>query len=128
MTDFSEQFQEFAKLQSEFLAPLREMSSLAVDSFESLSRLNYSVQGDLIDYSIEQAQLVVSADNVASLMSKQYETAKAFGEKISARASEYSDLAKEYQASIQKIEIAPAFEAPIQATAKAAKKATAAAA
>ncbi|EGG94576.1 hypothetical protein IMCC1989_2613 [gamma proteobacterium IMCC1989] len=127
MTDFTEQFQEFAKLQSEFMQPLREMSGVAVDSFENLSRLNYSVQGDIVDYSIEQAQLVASTDNVASLMSKQYETAKAFGEKISARAAEYTELAKEYQASVQKIEIAPAFEAPAKATAKAAKKATAAA-
>lgn len=126
MTDFTEQFQEFAKLQSEFMQPMREMSSVAVDSFESLSRLNYSVQGDLVDYSIEQAQLVASADNVASLMSKQYETAKSFGEKMSGRVAEYSDLAKDYQASVQKIEIAPAFEAPAKAPAKAAKKASAA--
>jgi len=126
MTDFTEQFQEFAKLQSEFLQPLREMSGVAVDSFESLSRLNYTVQGDIVDYSIEQAQLLASADNVASLMSKQYETAKAFGEKISGHATEYSDLAKEYQASVQKIEVAPAFEAPVKATKKATKKATAA--
>jgi phasin family protein len=125
MTDYTEQFQEFAKLQSEFLAPLREMSGVAVDSFETLSRLNYTVQGDLVDYSIEQAQLVASTDNVASLMSKQYETAKAFGEKMSGRVTEYSDLAKEYQASVQKIEITPAFEAPAKASAKAAKKAAA---
>lgn len=127
MTDFTEQFQEFAKLQSEFLQPLREMSGVAVDSFESLSRLNYSVQGDMVDYSIEQAQLIASADNAASLLSKQYETAKAFGEKMSGRVTEYSDLAKEYQASVQKIEIAPAFEAPVAKTTAKAKKASAAA-
>lgn len=127
MTDFTEQFQEFAKLQSEFLLPLREMNGVAVDSFESLSRLNYTVQGDIVDYTIEQAQLMASADNVASLMSKQYETAKTFGEKMSGRATEYSDIAKEYQASVQKIEIAPAFEAPSKATAKPAKKSAAAA-
>lgn len=127
MTDFTEQFQEFAKLQSEFLLPLREMNGVAVDSFESLSRLNYTVQGDIVDYTIEQAQLMASADNVASLMSKQYETAKTFGEKMSGRATEYSDIAKEYQASVQKIEIAPAFEAPAKATAKPAKKSAAAA-
>ncbi len=127
MTDFTEQFQEFAKLQAEFMQPLREMSTVAVDSFESLSRLNYSVQGDMVDYSIEQAQLAASADNVASLMSKQYETAKAFGEKMSGRIAEYSDLAKEYQASVQKIEIAPAFEAaPVKTATKASKKASAA--
>ena len=122
MTDFTEQFQEFAWLQSEFLPPLREMNGVGVDSFESLSRLNYSVQGDIVDYSIEQAQLMASADNVASLMSKQYETAKTFGEKMSTRATEYSDIAKEYQASVQKIEIAPAFEAPAKAAPKPAKK------
>lgn len=125
MTDFTEQFQEFAKLQAEFMQPLREMSGVAADSFESLARLNYTVQGDIVDYTVEQAQLLASTDNVASLLSKQYETAKAFGEKMSGRATEYSDLAKEYQASLQKIEVAPAFEAPAKAAAKASKKAAA---
>lgn len=123
MTDFTEQFQEFAKLQSEFMKPVREMSGVNVDSFETLTRLNYSVQGDIVDYTIEQAQLAASADNIASLMSKQYETAKAFSEKMSARASEYSDIAKEYQASLQKIELAPAFEAPAKPAPKSSKKA-----
>ena len=125
MTDFTEQFQEFAKLQAEFMQPLREMSGIAADSFENFARLNYTVQGDFVDYAVEQAQLVASTDNAASLMSKQYETAKAFGEKISARSTEFSDLAKECQASLQKIEIAPAFEAPAKAATKAAKKAAA---
>lgn len=125
MTDFTEQFQEFAKLQSEFMKPVREMSGVNVDSFEVLTRLNYSVQGDIVDYTIEQAQLIASTDNIASLMSKQYETAKAFSEKMAARASEYSDIGKEYQASLQKIEIAPAFEAPAKVTPKGSKKAAA---
>jgi len=105
------------------MTPFREMGGLAADSFESLARLNYSVTGDWIDYSVEQAQLLASTDNVASLMSKQYETSKQFGEKISGRVTEYSDLAKDYQASLQKIEIAPAFEAPAKAAKSAAKKA-----
>jgi hypothetical protein len=127
MTDFTEQSQEFAKLQAEFMQPLREMSGVAADSFEGLARLNYTVQGDMVDYAVEQAQLLASTDNVASLLSKQYETAKAFGEKMSGRATEYSDLAKDYQASLQKIEVAPAFEAPAPAPApaKASKKAAA---
>ena len=125
MNDFTEQFQEFAKLQTEFMKPIREMSGLAADSFESTARLNYSVQGDWMDYTIEQAQLLASTDNAASLMSKQYETSKEFGEKLSGRATEYSDLAKDFQASLQKIELAPAFEAPAKAASKAAKKAAA---
>lgn len=123
MNDFTEQFQDFAKLQSEFMTPFREMGGLAADSFESLARLNYSVSGDWIDYSVEQAQLLASTDNVASLLSKQYETSKQFGEKMTGRVTEYSDLAKDYQASLQKIEIAPAFEAPAKAAKSAAKKA-----
>jgi len=122
MNDFTEQFQEFAKLQAEFMQPLREMTGVAADSFEKLSRLNYTVQGDIVDYTVEQAQLIASTDNAASLMSKQYETAKSLAEKMSSRAAEYSDIAKEYQTSLQKIEVAPAFEAPAKATSKASKK------
>ena len=125
MSDFTQQLQDFAKLQAEFLAPVREMTGLAADSFESLARLNYSVSGDWLDYTVEQTQLLASTDNMASLMSKQYETSKQFGEKISGRATEYSDLAKDYQASLQKIEIAPVFEAPTAS--KPAKKEKAAA-
>jgi len=112
MTDFNEQFKELSKLQSDFFKPIREANSLIADSFESFARLGYAVQGDLIDYAVEQTQLVASADDMTGLLSKQYEKAKALNEKMTSRFNESSELSKDYFSSLQKVEIAPMFEAP----------------
>lgn len=127
MTDLNEQFKEFSKLSSEFFKPLREANGLMADSFESFSRLGYSAAGDVVDYTIEQTQMAASADNVADLMTKQYEKSKAFGEKMASRFNESTELGKDFFASLQKVELAPMYEAPAKATAKAAKAASKAA-
>jgi len=127
MTDFNEQFKEFAKLQADFFKPLREANGLMADSFESFARLGYAVQGDLVDYTVEQTQLAASAEDMTGLVSKQYEKAKELGEKMTSRFNESTELSKDYFSSLQKVEIAPMFEAPAKATAKAAKSAKAAA-
>jgi hypothetical protein len=128
MTDLNEQFKEFAKLQADFLKPVREANGLMADSFESFTRLGYAVAGDLVDYTIEQTQLAASAEDMTGLMSKQYEKAKELGEKMTSRFNEGTELSKDFYSSMQKVEVAPMFEAPAKATAKAAKTAKAAAA
>lgn len=128
MTDLNEQFKEFAKLQSDFFKPAREANGLLADTFESFARLGYAATGDMMDYTIEQTQLVASAESVTDLLSKQYEKNKSFNETISGRYNECGELVKEFFASAQKIEVAPIFEAPAKATSKAAKAAKTAAA
>ena len=127
MTDFNEQFKEFSKLSNEFFKPMREANGLMADSFESFTRLGYSTAGDMVDYTIEQTQMAASADNMADLMTKQYEKTKEFGEKLSSRFTEGTELSKDFFTSLQKVEIAPMYEAPAKATAKAAKAASKAA-
>lgn len=127
MTDFNEQFKEFAKMQADFFKPVREANGLVADSFESFARLGYAVTGDVMDYTIESTQLAAAAEDMTGLVSKQYEKAKAFGEKMTSRFNEGTELSKEFYSSLQKVEIAPMFEAPAKATAKAAKTAKAAA-
>ena len=128
MTDFNESFKEFAKLQADFFKPVREANGLVADSFENFARLGYAIQGDLIDYAVEQTQLAATAEDVTGLISKQYEKTKELGEKMTGRFNESTELSKEFFSSIQKVEVAPMFEAPAKATAKAAKSAKAAAA
>ena len=128
MTDFNESCKEFAKLQADFFKPVREANGLVADSFENFARLGYAIQGDLIDYAVEQTQLAATAEDVTGLISKQYEKTKELGEKMTGRFNESTELSKEFFSSIQKVEVAPMFEAPAKATAKAAKSAKAAAA
>jgi hypothetical protein len=123
MTDLNEQFKEMAKLQADFFKPVREANALIADSFESFARLGYAVQGDLIDYAVEQTQLVASAEDMTGLLSKQYENVKELSEKMTGRFNESSELSKDYFSSLQKVEISPMFEAPAKATAKAARAA-----
>lgn len=127
MTDFNESIKEFTKLQADFLKPLRETNGLIADSFENYSRLGYAAAGDVLDYTVEQTQLAATADDITGLISKQYEKSKEFGEKLTSRFNESVELAKELYASMQKVEIAPMFEAPAKAAAKSAKKSTSAA-
>ncbi|MGH1487471.1 MAG: phasin family protein [Cellvibrionaceae bacterium] len=126
MTDFNESFKEFAKLQADFFKPVREANGLMADSFESFARLGYAVQGDLVEYAVEQTQLAASAEDMTGLVSKQYEKAKELGEKMTGRFNESTELSKDFFSSLQKVEVAPMFEAPAKATAKAAKTAKAA--
>ncbi|MFT7222795.1 MAG: hypothetical protein ACI82Z_000325 [Cellvibrionaceae bacterium] len=121
MTDLNESFKEFAKLQADVMKPVRETNGLVVDSFESYARLSYATFGDLIDYTIEQTQLAATAEDLTGLMSKQYEKAKGLSEKIAGRFNESNELAKDFFSSMQKVEVAPMFEAP----SKAARKVTA---
>jgi len=106
---------------------MREANGLMADSFENFARLGYTTAGDMVDYTIEQTQMVASADNMADLMTKQYEKTKSFGEKIASRFNEGTELSKDFFTSLQKVEIAPMYEAPAKATAKAAKAASKAA-
>ena len=128
MNDLNEQFKEFAKMQADFLKPIRDANGLMADSFESFARLGYAIQGDVVDYAIEQTQLAASAEDMTGLVSKQYEKAKEFGEKMTGRFNEGTELSKDFFSSLQKVEISPMFEAPAKATAKAAKAAKTAAA
>ena len=122
MSDLNKQFEEFAKLQAEFLKPLREANGLLADAFEKYLRLNYATLGDVANYSIDQTQLAASAEDVAGLWSKQYAKNKELSEKLTSRAAEGNELIKEFFSSLQKVEIAPMFEAPAKA-AKASKAA-----
>jgi len=123
MTDLNEQFKEFTKLTSDFFKPAREASGLIADSFENSARLNYAIQGDLVDYTIEHTQLVASADNIGTLLNKINEKNKALYEKMNKRYNEIAELNKEFFSAMQKVEIAPIFEAPAKATAKGSKAA-----
>lgn len=127
MIDFNESFKEFTKFQADFLKPMREAGNLAADSFEDFARLSYATCGDMVDYTVEQTRLTAAAEDMTGLVGKQYEKAKEFGEKMTARYKESIELGKDFFSSMQKVEIAPLFEAPAKATAKAAKKAAPAA-
>jgi hypothetical protein len=120
MADLNESFKEFSKIQADLLKPMREANGIAVDAIENYARLSYATTGDLMNYAIEQTQLASNSEDFTGLISKQYEKVKELNEKMTSRFNESVELTKDFFSSMQKIEVAPIFEAP----AKAAKKAT----
>ena len=93
MTDrVSDQMHQFTDLQQRSLEPMRAFGAFAAEAFEQMTRKNYALVGDMVDYSIRQYSLAVSSENVNEALSAQMEESKAFAELMSRRTSEYAEL------------------------------------
>ena len=103
----NETFANFTAFQKEALEPMLAANTVAADAFERLSRQNYAVLGDYINFAVEQARLPVQNADYSQFLAKQTETVRAFGEQIARRSQEY-------------VEIMTAFQAKAQATAQSA--------
>ena len=110
MTTQNDVFANFAGFQKEALEPMRAANGVAADAFERLSRQNYAVLGDYINFAVEQARLSTQASDVTQFLTKQTEHARTFGEQLVRRSQEY-------------VEIMSAFQAKAQATAQSAVQA-----
>jgi hypothetical protein len=115
MTTQNDIYATIAGFQKEALEPMRAVNGVAADAFERLSRQNYAVLGDYINFAVEQARLPVQTADYTQYLARQMEQARTFGEQLVRRSQEY-------------VEIMSAFQAKAQATAHAAVEATAQAA
>jgi len=113
MTTQNDVFANFTNFQKEALEPLRAANGVAVETFERLARQNYAVLGDYINFAVETARLPAKAADYNEFLTKQMETARAFGEQAVRRSQEY-------------VEIVTAFQAKAQSTAQTAVQAPAA--
>ena len=96
--NMNDQIKQLTDLQSRTLEPLRSFSSVAADAVEQIARKNYAVVGDVLEFSIKQVKLPLSSENLTDVTSAQATEAKAFVELMNSRATEYSDLAQQFQA------------------------------
>ena len=110
MTTRNDSFTSFTGFQKEALEPMLAANGVAADAFERLSRQNYAVLGDYINFAVEQARLPTQASDYTQFLAKQMEHARTFGEQLVRRSQEY-------------VEIMSAFQAKAQATAQAAVQA-----
>jgi len=91
MKDFDKQFVELQKK----MEPMQEMNSVALLAFERIARKNYELMGDLVDFAVAQVQIPQGKSSAQEVFEKQSAEAKAFAEKVNARAAEYMELAGE---------------------------------
>jgi len=109
-------FANFIGFQKEALEPVRAANGLAADAFERLSRQNYAVLGDYLNFAVEQARLPAQTADYTQYLAKQMEFARSFGEQLARRSQEYVDLFSAFQAKAQS-----AVQTAAQTAAQAAK-------
>jgi phasin family protein len=112
MTTQNDVYENFAGFPKEALQPMRAANGVAADAFERLSRQNYAVLGDYINFAVEQARLPVQTADYTQYLAKQMEHARTFGEQLVRRSQEYVEIMSAFQA-----------KAPAPATAAKAKAA-----
>ena len=89
----NEQMKQLAELQQRNLEPMRAFGGLAVEAFEQMTRKNYEVVGDMIDFTVRQGGLSVKGESLDQTVSTQMAEGKAFAELMNQRATEYAELA-----------------------------------
>jgi phasin family protein len=112
-------------------APALKAQQEAIKAIDRLGRYQYAVAGDYLEWNLNHAKAVVSAQTPGELMSKQVEFATDLSEKLRGRAQEFATLTSDAQAGFSQVvteTTAKVAELSKEATAKAAsaaKKATA---
>lgn len=122
MTTQNDQFANFLGFQQEALEPMRAANGMAADAFERLSRQNYAVLGDYINFAVEQARLPTQTADYTQYVARQMETARLFGDQLVRRSQEYMDILSAFQAKAQTA-VQTATQAATQAPAAKAKAA-----
>lgn len=101
MTTQNDVFTNFTSFQKEALEPIRAANGVAAETFERLTRQNYAVLGDFINFAVEAVRLPTKVADYNELMAKQMETARAFGEQAVRRSQEYVEIVTAFQAKAQ---------------------------
>ncbi|HEX9474014.1 MAG TPA: phasin family protein [Steroidobacteraceae bacterium] len=78
-------------------APAIQAQQEAIKAIERLARYQYAVAGDYLEWSLTQAQAVVSAKSPAELVAKQTELSSKIGEQLRGRVQELTTIASESQ-------------------------------
>jgi hypothetical protein len=91
--NLTDQFQKMMDLQKDALEPMRAYTTLAAETFERISRENYAVLGDLVNFAVDQARLTSTTTDVTELMARQMEAFRGFNETLTRRTQEYMEIA-----------------------------------
>ena len=94
--NFNENVKQITEMQSRAFEPMRIFGGLAAETMEQVIRKNYAVMGDLVEFTVKQAQRPVSGENTGDLMAAQISDLSEFSELMGTRATEYVELASTF--------------------------------
>jgi hypothetical protein len=81
-------------------APVMTVQQNSLKTLERLARYQFAVAGDYLDWSLSHAKASVEPKSVADLVSKQTALNTSFGDKLRARAEEFTQIASETQGAV----------------------------
>ena len=99
MNPFIDNFEKFAQFQGPSLEPVRQLTEVAVDTFEKIARQNYAFFGGVLELAVSEAKLPVAATEPKELFDRQVALNQAFAELLGAQVREYAELGKDFQAT-----------------------------
>jgi len=80
-------------------APVLKAQEEGVNTLDRVSRYQFAVAGDYLEWSLAQAKAALNAQTPAEFVSKQVELTAALSEKLRARSQEFVTLATDAQKS-----------------------------
>jgi len=81
-------------------APVITAQQNYLKTLERLARYQFAVAGDYLDWSLSHAKASVEPKSVADLVGKQTALNTTFGDKLRARAEEFTQIASETQGAV----------------------------
>ena len=100
MSTINERLEQFAELQNKNLEPVRNAGSAAFTAFERIARKNYELMGDMVDYAVAQSRGSLERGSPQEHYERQIAEARAFAERMGARAAEYLALAEQLRGDL----------------------------
>lgn len=109
----------------EAFAPVLSAQQTYFKTFERFARYQFKVTGDYLEWSLSQARVSVEPKSVPDLVTTQTSLNTAFGDRLRARAEEFTQIASETQVVVsQWLDEAGSKAAETDKTIASAKKAT----
>lgn len=84
-------------------APALQAQKTGLKAFERLARFHYAVAGDVMEWSLTNANAFLAAKNPSELVAKQAELGSKIGEQLRGRVQELSTIASESQTALSQL-------------------------
>ena len=111
-------FNAFIDAGKKAFAPAVKLNELSAAAFERVARQHYAFAGEVLEYSLQQLQLVSTVRDFNDLAARQIELSTQFAERATQRSQDLIKLSTEHQAQLTKW-----FDQTVSESAKGAKKA-----
>lgn len=95
-------FSLFIDASKKAMAPALKLNELSAQSLERVARQQYVFAGEMLEFSIQQMNLLSSVKDFNDLAAKQVDLATQFTEKATQRSQDMVKLAADHQAEMTK--------------------------